>query len=180
MPDIGRYIEVDPIGIFGDKYNNPYTYVENNVINKLDPAGLYGEDVHFDMTYNTAVAAGIPDADAYVLARADADVDRFLTNPYLGGNWLHFMSRDKTEKYLDVAIASGSLSSVGKGLHLYQDTYSHQGYKWYTGGHASDSLKGLDPDIYRPNHSRDMEMARMTFVYLRKFKEQHYKQRICK
>jgi hypothetical protein len=41
----------------------------------------------------------------------------------------------------------------------------------YALGHVPDSAKGIDPDIFRPNHSRDIGMIAETLSYLYKMRD---------
>lgn len=72
-PDAGRYLTPDPLG-FPDG-PDPYAYVNNDPLNKLDPLGLYQSDIHYYMTFFLAVAAGVPAEDARIIALAAQYVD---------------------------------------------------------------------------------------------------------
>jgi hypothetical protein len=58
---------------------------------------------------------------------------------------------------------------------MLQDSYSHQGYSWYTGGHLRD---GFIPDMYDPNNPRDRTMEHATRHFLREFAK-HNRERGC-
>ena len=72
-PETGRYLTPDPLG-FPDGAD-PYAYVNNNPLNKMDPLGLYQSDIHYYMTFFLAVAAGVPADDARIIALAAQYVD---------------------------------------------------------------------------------------------------------
>lgn len=72
-PDTGRYLTPDPLG-FPDGAD-PYAYVNNDPLNKLDPLGLYQSDIHYYMTFFLAVAAGVPAEEARIIALAAQYVD---------------------------------------------------------------------------------------------------------
>jgi RHS repeat-associated protein len=72
-PESGRYLTPDPLG-FPDGAD-PYAYVNNDPLNKLDPLGLYQSDIHYYMTFFLAVAAGVPAEDARIIALAAQYVD---------------------------------------------------------------------------------------------------------
>ncbi|MDP3608524.1 MAG: RHS repeat-associated core domain-containing protein [Methylophilus sp.] len=72
-PDTGRYLTPDPLG-FPDGAD-PYAYVNNDPLNKLDPLGLYQSDIHYYMTFFLAVAAGVPADDARTIALATQYID---------------------------------------------------------------------------------------------------------
>lgn len=40
-PALGRFLVPDPLGLDPDQLKNPYRYVNNNPINKIDPSGLW-------------------------------------------------------------------------------------------------------------------------------------------
>jgi RHS repeat-associated protein len=72
-PETGRYLTPDPLG-FPDGAD-PYAYVNNDPLNKLDPLGLYQSDIHYYMTFFLGVVAGIPIDDARTIALAAQYID---------------------------------------------------------------------------------------------------------
>ena len=80
-PVVGRYLTPDPMGTIDGL--NPYLYVGNNPLNKVDPYGLYQTDMHYYMTYFLAITAGIDSDNARRIALAAQFVDtNDNTSPY--------------------------------------------------------------------------------------------------
>jgi RHS protein len=72
-PHHGRYLSPDPLG-FPDGAD-AYAYVNGDPINKVDPLGLYEQDVHYYMTYFMALILGMSAADAQTMALAAQFID---------------------------------------------------------------------------------------------------------
>jgi RHS repeat-associated protein len=72
-PSTGKYLTPDPLG-FPDGAD-PYAYVNNDPLNKLDPLGLYEIDIHYYMTFFLAVTAGVPADQARIIALATQYID---------------------------------------------------------------------------------------------------------
>ncbi|MCU7830047.1 MAG: hypothetical protein KZQ85_13360 [Candidatus Thiodiazotropha sp. (ex Myrtea sp. 'scaly one' KF741663)] len=72
-PQSGRYLTSDPLGAVAGL--NTYAYVDNDPLNRIDPLGLYGKEIHYYMTYFLAVTAGVPKETALVIALADQYID---------------------------------------------------------------------------------------------------------
>jgi hypothetical protein len=72
-PNHGRYLSPDPLG-FPDGAD-AYAYVNGDPINKVDPLGLYQQDVHYYMTYFMALILGMNAADAQTMALAAQFID---------------------------------------------------------------------------------------------------------
>ena len=76
----GQYLTPDPLG-FADG-PDPYAYVGNDPLNKIDPLGLYQSDIHYYMTFFLGVVAGVPVDDARTIALAAQYLDdNPLTQP---------------------------------------------------------------------------------------------------
>lgn len=72
-PDTGRYLTPDPLG-FPDGLD-PYAYVNNDPLNKLDPLGLYQIDMHYYMTLFLGITAGLDPEVAKIIALAAQYID---------------------------------------------------------------------------------------------------------
>jgi RHS repeat-associated protein len=79
-PKTGRYLQPDPLGYPDGP--DPYLYAGGDPVNKVDPTGLYEEDVHYYMTLFLALAAGMDLQQAQTTALATQFVDdNPLTRP---------------------------------------------------------------------------------------------------
>ena len=162
-PVDGRFISKDPIGIVGGI--NGYSYVFNNPTNWIDPAGMYGIEVHYYMTLYLAGLVGFNAADATKIANADQSVDDdWSLSPfnYPNGTKLHFMSRLNARSLMVNSMDSCSLGAFGTVLHIFQDTFSHAGFTWKY-GHL---FAGTTPDNFSQQSPRDAEMMNNTMNYL--------------
>jgi hypothetical protein len=147
-------------------------------VNFVDPLGLYGSDVHYNLTEELALRAGFSKRNAWLIAKYDqAFDDNWETSPWnpFGGTWQHFQSPEDASTSLRVAICNKDVKAFGEALHMYQDTFSHynEGYRWYSGGHVIYSLAGyymdFDTDEYIPYSTRDTRMRKETSYYLEQF-----------
>jgi RHS repeat-associated protein len=98
---LNQWIQPDPIvpAPFVPADWNGYVYVRNNPVNYTDPSGLYGNDVHYDLTYSLADEAGrlagIPTFVARLIAQGDWRVDNSTTYPLNVGMIFHFVDQQE-------------------------------------------------------------------------------------
>jgi len=169
-PELGRFTAKDPIDFAGGDANL-YAYTMSDPVNMVDPSGLYGSDVHYDMTLKWALAAGIEPRIAVKIASANQGVDEsYLSVPENPINWLfgtgfHFQSEGYAITGLSQALDQGSVEQFGKFLHILQDSFAHAGYG-FPFGHAR---KGTRPDDYCAGSARDTEMRDLTNMWLQEF-----------
>jgi RHS repeat-associated protein len=137
-PELMRFIARDSAE--GD-YQRPlslhkYLYCENEPINRIDPLGLWTEEIHrsfgtFGWGYDSERGFSLFD-----YARLDID----KSAKYKEYRPLHFKS--KYEANLDIlgAISEGDVRGFEYGVHEYQDTYTHAGMTW----HLRPSIDEMD------------------------------------
>lgn len=166
-PGIGRFISEDPIkdGL------SWYAYANNNPLRFFDSTGLYGEDVHYNLTKAVAILVGFSPEEAETIALADQGVDTdSKTNPFASvdaRNEYHFPGKDSLDntkrnspearEKVDAAIndLGSTLEDFGAGLHVLQDSFSHEGFAALF-GHA---LAGHSPDKTYADMDKTLEMV---------------------
>jgi RHS repeat-associated protein len=170
----GRFIGVDMAGpdFLNPQTLNKYQYCVNNPLRHIDRNGLYEEDVHRDLTYALALAAGFKTASAWQIADANQWTDDSPDMGPMGLPWgkgmkrrelWHFTTQSRRNDLWDAFNFHGTLLDLGIFLHAQQDSFSHEGYgpRW---GHAKD---GHDPDLTFKRPGRANIMALDTFNRLK-------------
>ncbi|NOG97319.1 MAG: hypothetical protein HND52_05030 [Ignavibacteriae bacterium] len=133
--EIGSWGQTDAI----NQYTSPYTYSGNNPVNEIDRNGLFGEDVHFDLTLYMAMAVmRLTIDDAREIAEANQSVDENIftrsENPANYNNVTNFhfestFSRIVVDRLVQDP-SSLSNSEFGFALHAFQDiNFAHKGFK---------------------------------------------------
>jgi RHS repeat-associated protein len=74
-PATGRYLEADPVGQTGGV--NSYAYAANDPVGLIDPLGYYGKTVHYFLTRDLALGAGMDRRTAEQIAAATQGMDKF-------------------------------------------------------------------------------------------------------
>jgi RHS repeat-associated protein len=157
----GRFTGVDVAGpvLTNPQTLNKYQYCLNNPLSHADHNGLYEEDVHRDLTYALALAAGFNMTSATRIAAADQWTDdNPATNPdtlFPGGNAMekrrlyHFTTQERRSEMWQKFETSDSLDDLGTFFHAEQDSFSHFGFEPRMGhmsaGHAPDKTYN-DPE----------------------------------
>src|SRR2546429_3059782 len=77
-PDLGRFIQPDPIGFKGDA-SNLYRYCGNDWANRSDPMGLFSPEAH-DEIFEYSLNGYAPKDDVSALQRMSRDFDRKTGN----------------------------------------------------------------------------------------------------
>ncbi len=84
--------------------------------------------VHYDLTLRWALDEGFSVEEAETIARANLDVDRDLSGPYLRHRGWHYAwlgARRRARRLLAEAIENRDLVLLGRALHCEQDGISH-------------------------------------------------------
>ena len=153
-PHTGRYLQPDPLGYPDGP--DPYVYASGDPVNKVDPLGLYAEDVHYYLTYFLSRMAGLSAASSLNIAQANQFIDNnFYTQPFHSGTVrmrYHFTYTEEEQtkerstypmetRYLNAGneqtrflrlyaiLAPTDCSKeqfYGEFLHAYMDTYAHR------------------------------------------------------
>jgi RHS repeat-associated protein len=164
-----RFISVDPVvnvakALFDSQLWNLYAYCNNTPINRYDPNGAYGKDVHYYLTYLFAIAAGFTPQESTKIAKADQRVDNLVGGKSSIYPWYkdthHFVSAERVNKEILEAFQSKNLAKLGEALHLLQDYYAHLGLKEHAGDKPS-------PDDIRTDPKKAVAMAKETMFILR-------------
>jgi len=206
---IGRFISPDPVRAVDPRTSktnegmllnpqrlNTYAYALNNPSRYIDPKGLWGEDVHHDMTLIWARNSGFSPHDAGVIAYSDNATDggNFIGTGGTGWwpNWAggdqsrHFNtnksgpdSRDVwAGKEFNLAVSlyksgdtDAALTALGRGLHSLQDKFAHR--DWNTGPYGWDphprEYDQVSSQINRKENAL-RNTAKATRDYMLKFK----------
>ncbi len=171
-PSMGRFLSRDPrdasparVSAAAAQYAdgmNSYQYVRSRPLRRTDAFGLWGEDIHVDLTKELAtragfacadkVAAGANAPDTYEGSRPGFDgvadaVWQYLLGAYpeakvrLMAIWHFPVSPDgevhpnsaEARRIMEEGIEECDFKRFSEGLHVIQDSWSHQG-KPYIGG----------------------------------------------
>ena len=126
-PEIGRFLSQD--ALLGEPETTPslnrYSYVGNRPTVKLDPYGLYGEDVHRGLTYFLASrGAGFNEREAKQLGQFSQSIDENPeTAPVQKGVEIELRKQLKEDKFLgaDIRRYKGLVSRVDKSRRLVSE-----------------------------------------------------------
>lgn len=128
---------------------NPYLYVGNNPLNKVDPYGLYQTDMHYYMTYFLAITAGIDSDNARRIALATQFVDENrYTAPMITGHLSIYFPED-----MKATMAGGLLIFANDMISTFFANNSSNKLDWYhfvndRSANSSNKWKYLNDPVY--------------------------------
>jgi len=161
----GRFMSPDVAGpdLTNPQTLNKYRYALNNPLRYADRNGLYEQDVHFDLTFALAYAAGYSSTQSLRIAGADQGVDdNPATGPFTGNDArrdFHFTTANRRAEMWDYA---GMEEGLGVYLHAEQDSFSHAGF----GPAVGHLLAGHSPDKTYTDPTKADSMASDTYQAL--------------
>ena len=178
-PTTGGWLSRDPSG--EGSGINVYQYCFASPLNYVDALGLYGEDVHFNRTFIWAMQAGIDQKTALEIATANNSLDSGDTDPTqpslgkdaLAARSLHFQQYEGHENRAGIfanskcAAHAGDAQAFGRMLHIFQDTYAHEGY----GPKLGHARSGTSPDKYSARSARETAMRARTLDLFKEWKQ---------
>jgi RHS repeat-associated protein len=99
-PNVGRFVSEDPIR-FADGTNS-YRYVDDSVVNEIDPFGLWSTDAHHQLIWNALHPCNVSNADIWQIQQGSDFDDRF---DFQGPEWsfMHAMRNGSANQSPDDA-----------------------------------------------------------------------------
>jgi RHS repeat-associated protein len=193
--DQGRFISRDPIG-YVDGLN---LYSTVSPTNMTDPFGLYGKEIHLDLTTDLSLMAGFIKRYAQNIGEWDNAIDdkyppialgilyyaTYIVRPGIFGPWIrdyignllsewHFPGASETGVVVaDSAAAQVKIIAARKicvikdfaeGLHVFQDSFSHQGVPTFGRRRFGHGFTGEADDPHRPeNRAIAQQMSKRSY-----------------
>jgi RHS repeat-associated protein len=119
----GRFTSADTAGpdLATPQTLNKYQYSFNNPLRYVDPDGLYGRDVHRDLTFALAFAAGYSFKEASQIASANQGTDdNIFTSPLIfpwSRKRYHVTSRTRRDEMFDSFVNSSGDYFMHRRIH---------------------------------------------------------------